>query len=48
MSFVLILYFKLNNNFFEASAKTGKNIKEDYYSLFREILIDYKENEPKI
>ena len=36
------------NNFFEASAKTGKNIKEAYYSLFREILRDYKENVPKI
>ena len=41
MNFVLIIFFK-------ASAKTGKNIKEAYYSLFREILIDYKENEPKI
>ena len=36
------------NYFFEASAKTGKNIKEAYYSLFREILRDYKENVPKI
>ena len=30
------------NNFFEVSAKTGKNVEEAYYSLFREILMDYK------
>ena len=36
------------NNFFEVSAKTGKNVEEAYYSLFREILMDYKEPIPFI
>ena len=31
------------NNFFEVSAKTGKNVEETFNSLFREILMDYKE-----
>ena len=30
------------NNFFEVSAKTGKNVEEAFNSLFREILMDYK------
>ena len=36
------------NNFFEVSAKTGKNVEEAYYSLFREIFKDYKEPSPII
>ena len=36
------------NNFFEVSAKTGKNVEEAYYSLLREILMDYNEPAPII
>ena len=34
--------------FFEVSAKTGKNVEEAYYSLFREILMNYNQPEPII
>ena len=36
------------NMFFEVSAKTGKNVEEAYYSLFREILMNYNQPEPII
>ena len=35
-------------NFFEVSAKTGKNVNEAFSSLVREIIKDYKEPKPTI
>ena len=39
---------ELGINFFEVSAKIGKNVKEAFISLIKDIIINYKTQENKI